>query len=266
MTVVETQVPEGYRVELGVFHGPLDLLLHLIRKDEVDICDIPISRITRQYLQYIEMIQSFNLEIAGEFILMAATLIRIKTRMLLPRNESDPDEIDPREELVLALIEYRKYREAAEMLRERALMEERNYVPPSPVGKVKGRVDLAPATSLFDLMTAFQDVLKARRDETFHHVNARKVSIEERIQHILGFLADHEHASFVDLFNDAPRKVVAVVTFIAMLELVRAHRIKVMQSVPFAELRIYRGQRFAANREAIDLIDHELEVERLVHR
>ncbi len=134
MTTATINPPaDDNRVDLAVFHGPLDLLLYLIRKEEVDIYDIPIAKITRQYLKYIELMTTLNLEMAGEFILMAATLIRIKTRMLLPRGESDADEPDPREELIWALIEYKKYKEAGEILREKALLEERNYIPPSPV-------------------------------------------------------------------------------------------------------------------------------------
>ena len=107
-----------YRVELEVFSGPLDLLLYLIKKEEVDIYNIPIARITSQYLRYIEMMHGLNLEIAGEFVLMAATLIRLKARLLLPRDESDSEEIDPREELILALVEYKKFKEAGEILRK----------------------------------------------------------------------------------------------------------------------------------------------------
>lgn len=248
---------DGYQVDLGIFQGPLDLLLHLIRKEEVDIYDVSISRITNQYLEYIELMQTLNLEVAGEFILMAATLIRIKTRLLLPRDESDPDEIDPREELIMALVEYRKFREAGEILRDRALEEESRFAPPSPLGRVEGRVDEYTDVTLFDLVVAFKEVLSARRDETFHEVAAQEVLVEDRMHFIMVFMHDRELATFVDLFADQPSKIVAIVTFIALLELVRSRRIALSQSVPFGDLRVYRGRRFHAERDSVDLIDYK---------
>ncbi len=252
---------DNYRVNLEGFSGPLDLLLYLIRKEEVDIYDIPIARITSQYLKYIDMMKVLNLEIAGEFILMAATLIRIKTRLLLPRDADDPDEGDPREELILALIEYKKFKEASEILRERALSEERNYVPELPLGKIEGRVDLEPATSLFDLMTAFQEVLKNRPVETVHEVIHEETAIEDRIEIILKYMSEHEHASFRELFADIPRKIVAIVTFLGLLELVRSRRIKIMQSVHFSELRVYRGEQFDIPYDPMDLVINDSPIE-----
>ncbi len=249
------QHSENYRVNLEVFSGPLDLLLYLIRKEEVDIYDIPIARITQQYLRYIELMQVLNLEIAGEFILMAATLIRIKARLLLPRDESDPEENDPREELIMALVEYKKYKEASDILREKALIEERNYVPELPLGKIDAKVELEPGTSLFDLLTAFKEVMEQRREEIVHEVNVEEIAIEDRIASIISYLQKRESATFAELFRDIPRKIVAIVTFIAMLELVRTRRIRVMQAEPFARLRVYRGDRFYEPREAIDLVD-----------
>ena len=246
---------EDYRVDLAVFQGPLDLLLYLIKKEEVDIYDIPLARITRQYLKYIEMMTNLNLEIAGEFILMAATLIRIKTRLLLPRDEENPEETDPREELIMALLEYKKYKEAGEILRDRALIEETKYVPSHPVEKIEGRVDLEPVTTLYDLLTAFRDIIKTKKEETFHEVNAEEVRIEDRIKHVMLFLQTAEFATFRELFSDIPTKVVAVVTFIALLELVRSHRIAIYQSNPFAELRVYRGEAYSVDSHEIDLVD-----------
>lgn len=246
-----------YRVDLAVFQGPLDLLLYLIRKEEVEIYDIPIAKITRQYLEYIDLMKELDLEIVGDFILMAATLIRIKAKMLLPREVEDGEEIDPREELVAALIEYKKFKEAGEILREKALLEERNYVPPTPHKKEDYKTDWLPATNLFDLLTAFKEILKERPEERLHEVELEAVSIQERMKVVLDFLSTHEYASFIELFNDLPRRIVAVVTFIALLELARARRISISQSRPFAELRIYRGERFDAEPSAIDLVERE---------
>ena len=246
---------DQYRVDLSVFNGPLDLLLYLINKDELDIYDIPIAKITRQYLDYINLIQTLNLEIAGEFILMAATLIRIKTRMLLPTNPDDGEEPDPREELIMALIEYKKYREAGDILREKAIIEERNIVPPSPIGKIKTQVELEPGTSFFDLLRAFKEVMESNRDQDFYRIRGEEIGLSERIQFILSFLRKREMTTFQDLFADIPRRIVAVVTFLAILELCRTRRITVMQSKPFSELRVYRGERFDSPQEAVDLVE-----------
>lgn len=245
MDSVQTTTNENYHVDLEVFSGPLDLLLYLIKKEEVDIYNIPIARITSQYLKYVQMIEKLNLELAGEFVLMAATLIRLKTRLLLPRDDEQADEVDPREELIMALVEYKKFKEAGDILRDRALFEERNYVPPSPLGKVKGRVDLEPVTNLYDLLMAFHEVVTARREEITHDIDPEEISIEDRVHVILRMLSDREYGSFIELFHDVPRKIVAVVTFIAMLELARNRRIKIVQAFPFTELRVYRGELFA---------------------
>lgn len=236
---------DNYHVDLEVFSGPMDLLLYLIKKEEVDIYNIPIARITSRYLKYVQMIEKLNLELAGEFVLMAATLIRLKTRMLLPREDEAGDEIDPREELIMALLEYKKFKEAGDILRERAMLEERNYVPPSPVGKIKGRVDLEPVTSLYDLLMAFRDVVSVRREDVTHDIDPEEITVEDRVRLILALLADKEYGSFIDLFSDFPRKIVAVVTFIALLELARNRRIKIVQAFPFSELRVYRGELYA---------------------
>lgn len=251
--VVNPQLDE-YRVDLAVFHGPLDLLLYLIRKEEVDIYDIPIARITRQYLKYVELMTTLNLEVAGEFILMAATLIRIKTRLLLPRDEEDGEEGDPREELIMALIEYKKYKEAGDILREKAILEERNYVPDMPLGKVDQRIEEYSDVTLFDLISAFKDALSANHDEVVHEVDVEEISVEERMEIVMLMLRQKEFATFQDLLADIPRRIVAVVTFVALLELARARRITISQSQPFSELRVYRGERFEAKAEPLDLV------------
>ncbi len=255
--VKDSVVVDDYRVDLAVFHGPLDLLLYLIRKEEVDIYDIPIARITNQYLKYIELMQTLNLEVAGEFVLMAATLIRIKARWLLPRDENETEEADPREELIQALMEYKKFKEAGEILKEKAILEERNFVPESPVEKIHGRVDEYSDITLFDLISAFKDVLEAKREESFHQVDTEDVTIEQRMEFILKALSGREYATFPQLFSDIPRRIVAVVTFIALLELTRARRVVLAQSKPFAQLRVYRGERYSAEKSAVDLISHK---------
>ncbi|HWR83296.1 MAG TPA: segregation/condensation protein A [Candidatus Deferrimicrobium sp.] len=254
-TEVSNTRVDDYRVDLSVFQGPLDLLLYLIQKEEVDIYDIPLARITSQYLKYVDMMTSLNLEMAGEFILMAATLIRIKTRLLLPRDGSETDEPDPREELIWALLEYKKFREASEILREKALLEERNYIPPAPVDASLARVEWQQATTLFDLLTAFRDILTARKSEVVHQVDVEQVSLLDRMTYVLQYLRTKDVAVFEELFADLPGKVVAVVTFIALLELARTRRVTIEQSRPFAHLRVYRGRMFDAVSEAVEEAD-----------
>jgi len=249
---------KNYSVNLEVFQGPLDLLLYLIKKDEVDIYDIPIARVTEQYMQYIEVMKILNLELAGEYILMAATLIRIKTKLLLPPVEGDAEEQDPREELVAALLEYKKFKEVSEILREKRIMEERIYVPP-PVDGGNGdkeKVVLSPTTTLFDMLTAFKEVLERAEQEKTFEVMAEEITIEERIARILEILEGQESATFQELFADIPKKMIAITTFLAILELIRLRRIAVRQSLPFSELRVYRGDRYDDPQSAIEFINH----------
>ncbi|MCP4684062.1 MAG: segregation/condensation protein A [bacterium] len=252
---VADNTSEDYRVNLEVFSGPLDLLLYLIKTEEVDIYDIPIARITRQYLRYIDMMTTLDLEVAGEFILMAATLIRIKTRLLLPHDENDPEEHDPREELIMALVEYKKYKEAGEILRDRALAEEQVTIPPSPVEKIEGRVELTPMTGLYDLVVAFRDVVSQKRAEVVHEVVPEEVSIEERMEVVLSLLAQKESVTFVELFADVPRRMVAIVTFIALLELTRDRRVRMYQAVPFSEVRVYRTERTLLENTTVEMVE-----------
>jgi segregation and condensation protein A len=252
--IIDSQT-ENYRVDLEVFSGPLDLLLYLIKVEEVDIYAIPIARITRQYLRYIELMKTLDLEVAGEFVLMAATLIRIKTRLLLPRDETDTEEPDPREELIMALVEYKKFKEGGEILRQRAFLEEQICVPPSPAGEIKGRIEFTPATGLYDLLVAFREITTARFSEQVHEVDPEDVSVEDRILIITQILNNREMATFGELFADMPRRRVAVVTFAAMLEMARESRIRLFQAVPFSEIRVYRDK--ALNAAPSDLVQLE---------
>lgn len=247
-----------YLVDLALFQGPLDLLLHLIKRDEVEIYDIHIAKITRQYLEYMELMSELNIEVAGEYILMAASLIRMKTRMLLPHDEGETEEDDPRHELMLALIEYRKFKEAGEILRDKAIIEEGKVVPPSPFQDVKIKTDLDPGTTLFDLMAAFKELLAERQEEISHNVNREEISVPERVEFILTYLENREFATFKELFADMPRKIVAVVTFIALLEMVRLRRIVMRQSKLFEELRVYRGDNFDIRQEPTESVTEPL--------
>ncbi len=239
---IEKKVP--FPIKLEIFEGPLDLLLFLIRKDKIDIYDIPIALITRQYLEYIELMKELDLDLASEFILMASTLIRIKIKMLLPREEKEVEEEDPREELINALLEYKKYKEAAELL-QRKEEEEQVFFPRSDFSyiEVENKIDFLKEADLFDLLTAFKKVLDNLPRESSHTINFQKVDLEQRIQYILDYLSEKEKVSFEELFQDNPIRLILVVTFMALLELVRLQEIKIVQRRHFSRILIYRNKK-----------------------
>lgn len=232
-----------YLIDLDLFQGPMELLLYLIKKEELDLNDIPIARITKQYLEYVEVIKDLNLEAAGDFILMAATLIRIKTKLLLPRDETDPDEPDPREELVMALLEYKRFKDASESLREMRETEEQVYIPER--GRtIKGHTTDIPASTMFHLIEALKEALSRVEENQSHITTHEEVTIQDRVKRIQELLNENETATLHELFADAPTKLVIIVTLIAILEMVNAHRLTVRQLSPFSELRVYRGESF----------------------
>lgn len=234
----------NFPVKLEVFEGPLDLLLFLIRKNEIDIYDIPIALITRQYLEYIELMRKLDLDLAGEFILMASTLIRIKVKLLLPRDEIEDEEEDPREELVSALLEYKKYKEAAQTL-QRKEEEEKVFYPRSDFSFVaqEESIEFLQEADLFDLLMAFKRVLDNQPKESFHSIQFQKVDLEQRIQYILDYLANREKVRFEELFQDNPIRLVLVVTFMAILEMIRLQEIRIMQRRHFSQILIYRNKK-----------------------
>lgn len=252
-----TTLQDNYSVNLDIFQGPLDLLHYLISKDEINIYDIPIARVAEQYMHFIEMMKVLNLELAGEYILMAATLIRIKAKMLLPRDVEYEEELDPREELVAALLEYRKFREAGEILKEKRSMEERLYVPSGVHGgfEYKEEVIYSDNATLFDLLTAFKETLDRINEEQLYEISPEELSVEDRIERILMMLTQSESATFAQLFADIPRKIVAITTLLAILELVKLKRIKIRQSLPFSELRVYRGLEFNSTQSVLEQLE-----------
>jgi len=238
------QAPESrartVTIKLARFEGPLDLLLHLIKRDEVDIYDIPISHITDQYLKYIELMRALDLDVAGEFLVMAATLMRIKAKMLLPLPAvgEEEEEGDPREELVQRLIEYRQFKEAAIQLRtredERRLLYERGMLPGDDEA---GPLPLAPAT-LFDLLDALNRVLARVPVEVRYEVEAEPFDIEDKIAHLGNLLSDHGSFEFIDVLRRCRSRGEMIVTFIALLELVKLGVALVLQSENFGEITI----------------------------
>lgn len=235
----------AYRVKLKNFEGPLDLLLFLIKKNEVDIYDIPIAVITKQYLEYVEIIKMLDLDIASEFILLAATLIRIKAKMLLPRPAADDDEeiIDPRMELVTRLLEYKRYKDVAFKLADlettRSYLFNRQYFDQMNEA-VDSEIQLGEDVSLFSLMAAFKQVLDKMPKVTYHEVVDIQISLEEQIDYIFKTLNTAKQVSFYNLISQIGDRLIIIVTFMALLELIKRGEIITRQSVPFGEIWIVR--------------------------
>lgn len=238
---------EAYPVRLQNFEGPLDLLLHLIKKHEVDIYDIPIARITHQYLEYIDMMQELNLDVAGEFLVMAATLIHIKSRTLLPRpdpTQEDPAE-DPREALIRRLLEHQKFKAAAELLHERETLRSAQWTRPD--GRVAEIAGEAPEpeieVDLFSLISAFRAVVERARQRPPVYLPGEQISIESRIEQLLLKLSETQACGFEDLFADVQTRAGMIVTFLAMLEMIRLKLVRVYQTGATGPIRVYKRAR-----------------------
>ncbi|HTG89532.1 MAG TPA: segregation/condensation protein A [Vicinamibacterales bacterium] len=242
--------PEAYSVKLDAFEGPLDLLIHLIKKHEVNIYDIPIALITRQYLEYVEMMQDLNLDTVGEFLVMAATLIHIKSKMLLPRPESaedgEPDE-DPREALVRRLLEHQKFKAAAELLHERAVLRGAQWIrPDGRIAEIAGddyAYEPEIEVDLFSLLAAFRGVLERAKQRPKVLLPPEEVPVEVRIEQLLGLLSETEACGFEDLFLRDDTRGAMIVTFLALLEMIRLKLIRVFQTSAFGPIRVYKRAR-----------------------
>ena len=219
------------RVQLEIFEGPLDLLLHLIKKNEVSITDIPIAAITEQYLATLELMQSLNLDVAGEFLVMAATLIHIKSRMLLPAGDDEADEdegVDPRDELVRRLLEYQRFKEAADQLEQREILTRDVFVRASAPTE-----ETPPAAfrelSVFELLAALRRVLDRLPKDNVHEITLEKITVREKMTLLLDMLRAHGKVLFDSLFSEVKSRMEVVVTFLAMLELVKGRAIRIFQ-------------------------------------
>ena len=231
--------PQALEVFLEAFEGPLDLLLYLIRRQNLNILDIPIAEITRQYMQYIELMQDLELELAGEYLLMAAMLAEIKSRMLLPRpgGEGSEEEDDPRAELVRRLQEYERYKQAAEDLDSLPRLERDQWVATAELTERKV-VRLVPQVGLQEMLVAFKDVLA--RSKMFAHLHVRRetLSVRARMSEVLGALRNASFVEFVQLFRPQEGRLGVTVTFVALLELVREGLIEIVQAEPYAPLHV----------------------------
>ena len=235
-----------YNVRLPNFEGPLDLLLFFIKRDELDIYDIPIAYITKEFLEYIRLMELLDLELAGEFLVMAAALMQIKVRMLLPKEEKEGDEAqeeeDPRAELVRKLLEYKRYKEMAGRLN--TMSEEQRYVYyrqffKGDVVTSDNEEDMLRNVTLFHLLAAFRKALeKAPRELSPHRVEQVAVTVEEQAEHILTYFQTRKQITFSEISVAMPR-IVIVVTFLALLELLRSGRVAVRQEESFGDILLY---------------------------
>lgn len=230
----------GITIRLEAFEGPLDLLLHLIKKEEVDIWNIPIATITEQYLEYLQVMKDLNINLAGEWLMMAATLIYIKSRMLLPKEPVVEAQIeegeDPRAELVYQLLEHQKFKNAAEMLYTREEVE--NAVWNKPPEDVLEDGSEVVAVTLFDLLRAFHEVVKRFEDQRVMEVSQEEVTIEQKIADIRKRFLIHDKLLFSSFFSEARSKRHLIVFFLALLELVRLREIWLYQKKAFDEIHI----------------------------
>jgi segregation and condensation protein A len=241
-------IDPNFRIELPVFEGPLDLLLHLTRKHELDILDLPIAFVTEKYLEYLGLMKKLNLDVASEYLVMAATLAHIKSKMLLPTPPSDQDddgeeEIDPRQELIRRLLEYQKYKQVAEELGSRGIAGRDVFPRGIPAPQAEGPAPLADI-GLFKLLDAFQKVLKRAQKDLSFEIDAERISIQERMTQIVDRLKGVKNCQFEHLFEDVITTYDIVVTFLAVLEMAKMRMMRVYQQDP--EAAIYLEYRVVA--------------------
>jgi segregation and condensation protein A len=236
-------------VRVANFEGPLDLLIHLIRKNEVNIYDIPIALITQQYLVAIELLQELNLDVAGEFLVMAATLIHIKSKMLLPRPETasgvEGEEEDPRDALVRRLLEHEKFKAAAGLLHEREELRSAQWQRPDERVAALAGDDYEPEleVDLFTLLTAFQAVVQRAKHRPKILLPPEQVPVEVRIEQLLARLSENDACGFDELFADVDDRAGLIVTFLALLEMIRLKLVRVFQAGSFGPIRVYKRPR-----------------------
>lgn len=240
--IKQQAAPGAYQVVLPEFEGPLDLLLHLILQHELDIKDIPIAFVTEEYLKYVTLMQDLNIDLASEYLVMAATLAHIKSRMLLPKaptqeeDESEED-FDPRGELVRRLLEYQKYKDAAQKLGDAPVLGRDVFVRGAPAPSVDGPSPLAQV-SVFKLFDAFQRLLSQAKQSAEHLIDVDRISISERIIELTDLLRDRGRTPFEQLFGQDASRPDLIVTFLALLEMTRLRMMQVIQEAPLAPILV----------------------------
>ena len=245
-----TTLETDYKVSLDIFEGPLDLLLYLIKKDEVDVQDVSIERVTKQYLDYLQTFNMLNIDLAGEFIVMAANLMYIKSRTLLPKHhqppEEDVEEEDPRWELIRQLLEYKKFKDASGFLQKRALEQEQIYelIPEAPEKPSADEEELPlPDIGIFDLISAFRKVLGRFEEEEIGEIADDRFTVSDKIDYLIKEVQPGQQMTFFSLFEEATSKNEVIVTFLALLELIRLKEFRFEQRELMGEISIERCER-----------------------
>jgi segregation and condensation protein A len=251
-------------VKLEIYQGPLDLLLDLIRKQEINIYDIPIARITQQYLDYLRLLEEMNIDVAGEFILMAATLIYIKSRMLLPPDPSAPPEEleDPRLELVQRLLEHEQFKNAAQMLQSKRMLEDATWSQPGIDEFVEAEDEPGLAVSVFDLISVFREVLERAKKRPQLEIQREEVTVAQMIEHVKQVLAaDSRPVRLDDLIAGYLTRQALIALFLALLEMVRLRAILLRQKALFAPITVHKSRRFEEIMSAVnaDMLEAGLE-------
>ncbi|MFZ2386099.1 MAG: segregation/condensation protein A [Candidatus Omnitrophota bacterium] len=242
----------SYKVRLELFEGPLDLLLYLVKKEHLNIYDIPVSQVTEQYLKYLELMKLLDLGVAGDFLVMAATLMEIKSKMLLPAEQNEEiqeEQVDPRAELVRRLLEYEKFKKVADELKQREAVQMDIFKRARPLDKEeiaagdgeRESKDGYFEASIFDLISAFSKAMQEVPKEIFYEVIKDEFTVEEKIHQILHFLLIQQSATLSGLFGQAKNKIEVAVTFLSILELVRMKEIVAVQRGLFQEIEIVRN-------------------------
>jgi segregation and condensation protein A len=235
-----------YTIKINDFEGPLDLLLFFIKRDELDIYDIPIASITKEFLDYMHFLQQFDLEVAGEFLVMAAELMQIKVKMLLPPEQSEEEELDPRANLVQRLVEYKRFKEMSLQMKnyeeEQMKVHYRGYHSADEhiVGEETGE-DMIRDVTFFDLIASFKFAIDRMPKNFIHEIEKINVTIEEQITYIEEYFSRRSEATFYDLIKDFTERIRIVVTFLALLEVIRTKKIIIRQLQPFGDLSIMRN-------------------------
>jgi len=229
--------PEALEVILEAFEGPLDLLLYLIRRQNLDVLNIPIAEITHQYMEYVDMMKSLNLELAADYLVMAAMLAEIKSRMLLPRPVEEDNEEDPRAELVRRLQEYERFKQAAEDIDSLPRMNREVFQASAKTPDLK-LIKPEPEVDMRELLSAFKNVLVRVELNTNHHVSMELLSVRERMSDILGRLDSEKFTEFSTLFSPKEGRLGVVVTFLAILELIKESLIELIQTEPYESIHI----------------------------
>ncbi len=237
----------SYKIKLEIFEGPLDLLLYLVKKDHLNIYDIPIAKVTEQYLGYLNLMQLLDLNIAGEFLVMAATLLQIKSKMLLPAEEgvtNEDQQEDPREELVRRLLEYEKFKEIAQELHEKEIGQREVFKRPKveALDELTKNKEVYFEASIFDLINAFSQALKDVPKEIFYEVIKDKFTVEEATHEIFHLLLVKQEVKLFELFGRAKNKMEIIVIFLAVLELIRTKEIIARQNELFQEIEVVRNK------------------------